>query len=87
MAKKKPLLEKMRDNPRANWTIDDVAKLCAQHDIELIPPSTGSHFKAASRYLAGHQTIPARRPIKPVYIESLVEMVDAHIHFDQLSES
>lgn len=87
MAKKKSLLEQMRENPRANWTIDDVAKLCAQHDIKLMPPTTGSHYKAASPYLAAHQTIPARRPIKPIYIESLVDMVDAHLHFHRMRES
>lgn len=87
MAKKKPLLEKMRDNPRSNWTIDDIAKLCAQHNIELMPPNSGSHYKAASKHLAGHQTIPAKRPIKPVYIISLVDMIDAHIHFEQKDES
>ncbi|PPE78330.1 hypothetical protein C3941_19615 [Kaistia algarum] len=69
----------MRRNPRGDWTIDDVAKLCALHDIELEPPSGGgSHFKAISLYLAGHQTIVARKPIKPVYISALVSMIDAH---------
>lgn len=78
MAKKLPLLEQMRRNPRGNWSISDVAKLCAAHDIELEPPTSGSHYKAISPLLNGHQTVPARRPIKPVYIKELVDMVDAH---------
>lgn len=71
----------MRRNPRGDWTIDHVAKLCAEHDIELEPPSSGSHYKAISPLLPGHQTVPARRPIKAPYIRSLVSMVDAHIEF------
>lgn len=79
MAKKKPLLEQMRDNPVNGWDISDVEKLCNEHDIELRAPSNGSHYKAISPLLNGHQTIPAKRPIKSVYIKTLVAMVDAHL--------
>lgn len=79
MAKKQPLLEQMRRNPRGDWTIDHIGKLCAEHHIELMPPTRGDHFKAVSPLIDGHQTIPARRPIKPVYIRLLVSMIDAHI--------
>ncbi|WMT91178.1 type II toxin-antitoxin system HicA family toxin [Pelagibacterium sp. H642] len=78
MAPKKPLLEQMRLNPRADWDINAIRKLCGEHGIELQPPSNGSHYKAVSPYLAGHLTIPYKRPIKPVYIRELVEMVSAH---------
>lgn len=56
LAKKIPLLEQMRRNPRADWDIDDVAKLCAEHDIELEPPS--SHYKAISHHLQGTRRFP-----------------------------
>ncbi len=79
MASKIPLLEQMRRNPRGNWTIDHVQKLCTEHGIELEAPSSGSHYKAISPLLPGHQTVPARRPIKPPYIRSLVSMIDAHL--------
>lgn len=78
MAKKQPLLEQMRRNPRADWTIDHVGKLCAEHHIELMAPTRGDHFKAVSALIDGHLTIPAKRPIKPVYIRLLVSMIDAH---------
>jgi hypothetical protein len=80
LAPKIPLLEQMRRNPRGDWTIDDVAKLCAEHHIELEAPSGGSHYKAISPFLPGHLTIQERhRRIKPPYIRSLVAMVDVHI--------
>jgi hypothetical protein len=78
LAKKKTLLEQMRGNPRADWTIDDISKLCAEQGIELVPPSTGSHYKAWSPHVPGRLTIPAARPIKPVYIKLLISMIDAH---------
>lgn len=78
LVKKQPLLEQMRRNPRADWSIDDVAKLCAEHHIDLMSPTRGDHFKAASPLIPGHLTIPAKRPIKPVYIRMLVGMIDRH---------
>lgn len=69
----------MRRNPRDDWTIDHVAKVCAQHGVELEPPSNGSHYKAISCHLAGHLTIPKRKPVKAVYIKNLVSMIDTHL--------
>lgn len=79
MALKEPLLEQMRARPKAGWTIKDCETVCAQNGCELLPPSRGSHYKAVSPHLAGHETIPFARPIKPFYIRSLVNMIDAHI--------
>lgn len=68
----------MRHNPQADWTIDDIRTVCDQVGLTLFEPSRGSHFKAASPFLAGHLTIPYKRPIKPCYIKSLIAMIDAH---------
>lgn len=80
MAKKRPILEEMRANPRADWTIADVEKACKEHHIDFMAPSKGTHYKAASPHLTAHLTIPAHRPIKAVYIKALVGMIDAHLH-------
>ena len=79
MAKKKPLLEQMRANPRGDWTIDHIAKLCKETGMELARPKRGSHFGVASDYLRDNQTVPCKRPIKPLYIKQLVGYTDAHI--------
>lgn len=81
MAKKIPLLEQMRRNPRDDWTIEDIAKLCRQHDIELDKPSSGSHYTAYSPLFSGQLCIPRKRPIKPLYVTQLVDLVDASIDF------
>ncbi len=70
------LLDRMRTNPRGDWTIKDVETLCRQHGVTCEPPrGGGSHYKV---YRAGHAfnlTIPRRRPIKPVYIRALVGLI------------
>jgi len=43
-------LDRMRANPAADWTIDDVATLCREHVIRCTPPSGGgSHWKVSDQ--------------------------------------
>lgn len=79
MAPKVPILERMRRNPTGGWTIADVQRLCDEHGVTLMQPSRDSHYKAASPLLDAHQSVPYKRPIKPVYIRALVAMIDRHI--------
>lgn len=75
MARGAKLLDAMRANPR-DWRIKDVAALCVNFGIECSPPRGGSHFKVTHPAMFRILTIPARRPIKPVYIRELVRFVD-----------
>ena len=61
----------MRGNPR-DWRIDDVVAVCTGFGASCDPPRKGSHFKVKHPQRAEILTIPANRPIKPVYIRSLV---------------
>lgn len=79
MAKKKSLLERLEANPRDNWKISDIEKLCNQTGLKLGPPSNGSHYTVQSDHLRDILTIPARRPIKPPYIRNLVNYARAHL--------
>lgn len=76
-----PLLEKMRRNPKSDWDISHVKTLCRKIGLTLTAPSRGSHYHASSPHVAGHLSIPAKRPIKPVYIKMLVGLCDAHVKF------
>ncbi|WP_116654033.1 type II toxin-antitoxin system HicA family toxin [Pelagibacterium sediminicola] len=72
------LLERMRRNPKGDWTIEDVARLCRQYGAHCAPPrSGGSHYKVAHPAVTEILTVPFKRPIKPVYIRKLVLLVDA----------
>lgn len=86
MAPKQSLLEQMRSNPRGDWQIDDVKKLCRQNGLIVSQPGGGSHFVISSSYVMGHQTVPARRPIKPIYIRQVVGLCDAHLRLKVIDE-
>ena len=70
------MLGRMRENPR-DWRIEDVKALCRMEGIACTPPRKGSHFKVKHADMAEILTIPAHRPIKPVYIRALVRFVEA----------
>lgn len=71
------LLEQMRRNPQGDWTIKDVERVCAEHAVICnAPTGGGSHYKVSFRRISHIQTIPFKRPIKPVYIRRLVLFLD-----------
>ena len=70
------LLDRMRAAPAADWDIDDVIRLCREYDIRCSPPrGGGSHYKISHSARREILTIPARKPIKAVYIRKLVRFV------------
>jgi hypothetical protein len=72
-----PLLDDMRRNPAGDWTIRDVETMCRQHGLRCSPPSGGgSHWKVSHPSQPDILTVPAHRPIKPVYVRKLVRLVD-----------
>ena len=72
------LLERMRSNPRGNWSMRDVERVCLEHTIGCAPPKGGgSHYKISDRRIFSILTVPSRRTIKPVYIRKLVAFIDA----------
>ena len=70
------LLDRMRVNPR-DWQIADLKRLCDGYGIACLAPRKGSHYKLKHVSIPMILTIPAHRPIKPVYIRELVRFVDA----------
>ena len=79
MAKKRSLLERMRDNPRGDWQHADAEKLCREVGLQIEAPSRGSHFKVYSLHFDEPLTVPAHRPIKPVYIRLPVDWAQRHL--------
>ena len=70
------LLERMRVNPR-DWRIADVVRVCEAAGVACVSPSGGSHYQVKHTVMPAILTIPAHRPIKPVYIRDLVRFIDA----------
>ena len=75
MTRAEKLIEAMRENPR-DWRIEDIIAACKRHDIKVTPPSNGSHYKVRNPVTGAVLTVPAARPIKPVYIRQFVAIID-----------
>lgn len=76
MSRKEKLYAAMKANPRGDWTITDVAGLSRAHGIACEAPTRGSHYTLSHPRISGRLTIPARRPIKELYIRLLLDMID-----------
>jgi hypothetical protein len=76
MSRAEKRLAAMKRNPRDDWTIEDVVALCRGFGLSCKPPASGSHYTVSHPDVPGILTVPARRPIKPVYIILLVELVE-----------
>ena len=66
------LLERMRRNPAGDWTMADVDAVCRERGLAFRPGHGTSHAHAKHPRARDLFTVPARRPIKPVYIRKLV---------------
>lgn len=69
-------LDQMARNPQADWSINDIKTVCADNGFACTAPrGGGSHYKISSPHLNEILTIPARKPILPVYIRAFVGFV------------
>jgi hypothetical protein len=78
MAATSALLERMKRNPAGDWTIADVKTACGQHGLLFRPGHGTSHAQMRHPMAREILTIPARPPIKPVYIRKLVRYIELH---------
>ena len=72
------LLERMKRNPAGDWIIRDVETICLEYGLLFRPGRGTSHCHVKHPAALEILTIPARRPIKPVYIRKLVRYIEAH---------
>jgi hypothetical protein len=74
MSRVEKLREKMRRNP-LDWRIEDLETLARRYGIG-VRKSGGSH--AVFYHIASGRmlTVPARRPIKPVYVKAFLALLD-----------
>lgn len=73
MGKVSKQLEKMRNNPR-DWRIEELKALADRIGLDYRQPGS-SHvtFRAKS---GKKLTVPAHKPIKPIYVKMFVELID-----------
>lgn len=75
MSKRAKLLEAMRNNPR-DWRIEDLITVARQFEIECRSHG-GSHHVFSYPGVEVDLSVPAHRPIKPIYIRQFLLLVDA----------
>ena len=68
------LIAKMRRTPR-DWQIDTLVSLAEKNGIE-VRSHGGSHYIFSHPNVRYHLSVPARRPIKPVYVKQFIELMD-----------
>ena len=77
MTKAEKLLAGMRRNPAGDWTIQDIERVCNGLGWICLPPSGGgSHWKITAPDDDMILTVPARRPIKAIYVRKLLMMME-----------
>ena len=68
------LLDAMKANPKADWTPENVRTVVRAHGLTLRQRGTSHAVITSAR--GRHLTIPMHKPIKPVYIRRLVELIE-----------
>jgi predicted RNA binding protein YcfA (HicA-like mRNA interferase family) len=74
MARSDKRLQKMRANPR-DWRIEEIQSVADVLGIQWIHDG-GSHVIFRSPY-GEHLSVPAKRPIKPIYITKFLTLADS----------
>jgi hypothetical protein len=73
MSKINKQLEKMRNNPR-DWRIEELKALADRVGVVYRQPGS-SHVTFRTK--SGRKlTVPAHKPIKPVYVKLFVDLID-----------
>ncbi len=74
MTKSEKILEKMRNNPR-DWQIVDLEIIAGRFGI-TVRRGKGSHVSFAHPRWVDILTVPAHKPIKPIYVKKFMLLID-----------
>lgn len=74
MARGDKTLDALRANPR-DWRIAQLETVAKRYDVNVRKPG-GSHVVFEHPAVVQALSVPARRPIKPIYVQRFVRMID-----------
>lgn len=80
MTRADKILARMRRNPR-DWRIEELESMAVRLGITVRKPA-GSHVIFQHHDSVIEVSVPARRPIKPIYIRQLLALIDEVIRDD-----
>lgn len=69
------MIAKMRRNPR-DWRIESLIAAAEHYSLTVRNPK-GSHVVFSFPGVLGEASVPAHRPIKPIYIGQFLALLDA----------
>ena len=73
MGKLEKLIAKLEQNPR-DWKIEDLKKIADRFGF-LVREGKGSHVVFSHPGISTALCIPAKRPIKPIYIRKFADLI------------
>jgi hypothetical protein len=65
----------MKQNPRNDWQISDLQSLATHFDIVYRQPGTSHVTFVCINGMC--LTVPAHKPIKPIYIKKFIELIES----------
>lgn len=74
MTKIDKILKKMRNNPRG-WQMADLEVIAYRFKM-TVRKGKGSHVSFAHAKWRAILTVPAHRPVKPIYVKKFVSLID-----------
>jgi hypothetical protein len=74
MSKLEKLIFSLKSNPQGDWKIEDLKRIAHSFRVDYRQRGT-SHvtFRFPSK---DRLTVPARKPIKPIYLKMFIEFID-----------
>jgi len=82
MSKYEKIISAMRNNPR-DWQIEQLEGLACRFGI-TVRKSGGSHVVFQRKDCPLELSVPAHKPIKPVYIMKFLELIDWRENEDKI---
>lgn len=75
MSKAAKLLKEMKANRKVDWTPDNIKTLV--NSLGMTFRQNGTSHAVITNAKGQHLTIPMHKPVKPIYIKRLIELVEA----------
>jgi len=75
MSKSDKILKKMMNNPRG-WRIDQIISIASDLGFSASRPGKGSSHVTLRHPSGLRLTVPAHRPIKPIYVKKFLVLIE-----------
>lgn len=74
MSRTDKTLKAMKLNPKSDWHIEDLKSIAQKLNVDFRQPG-GSHVTFRTKK-GNKLTVPARKPIKAIYIKMFIELIE-----------